>query len=184
MEVLMKCYVCGANAVKIFQRTNMCEQHGRFYQMQRTAKADKKYVPSLFELEKLVPKNMECPDCRTTMNWRDHSNRKSGAVLQHYRDGTIAITCMSCNTKHGLMFGDSYCDLPDGHKFCAKCKIIKPLFDFGKRGKGEGDYPKSHCKSCLLEDQRRWRSANHERYVELNKKHNDKRKKNNGTSTI
>jgi hypothetical protein len=184
MEALMKCYVCGANAVRIFQRTNMCEQHGRFYQMQRTAKADKKYVPSLFELEKLVPKNMECPDCKTMMNWRDHNNRNKGAVLQHYRNGTIAITCMSCNTKHGLMLGDSYCDLPENHKYCNKCKTIKPLFDFGKRGKKEGEYPKSHCKLCSLENQKKWRNINYERYIELNKKHNDKRKKKNEPSTI
>ena len=113
----MKCYVCGSDAIKRHGRNNMCEKHHRFKQMQKTAKGDKKYVPSFFELEKLVPDNMICQDCGIEMHWIDDDKRPSGAVLQHYRDGTLGIVCCSCNTKHGIMVGDSYRDVPAGHVF-------------------------------------------------------------------
>lgn len=174
----MKCYVCGIEAIKRLGRSNLCAEHGRFVQMQKAAKADKKYVPSIYELQSLVPKDMKCRDCGIEMNWIDNTKRSSGAVLQHYRNGTIGITCLSCNTKHGLMHGDSYRDLPLGHKLCRACKMIKPLEMFGKRSAKEGDYPKSKCKSCELDAQKAWRLKNPERYEQLNKANNQKRKLN------
>lgn len=180
----MKCYVCGDDAEKIFGRANMCVKHFRFNQIQRTAKMDKKYVPSIYEIEKLVPPDMVCQDCGDQMNWRDHSKRSKGAVLQHYRDGTLAITCLSCNTKHGLMPGDLYRKTTREEKYCGKCKTVKPLSEFGKRSKDDGDYPKSHCKECCLEQNRKWRSSNPEHYKQLNKKHNQKRKEKHGSSII
>lgn len=172
----MKCYVCGSEAIKRHGRANLCAKHRRFVQMQKTAKQDDKYVPSIFELETLVPADMKCQDCGVEMNWIDGSNRPANAVLQHYRDGSLGITCMSCNTKHGNMPGDSYRDVPAGHKFCGSCKTIKPLNDFGKRSAKEGAYPKTKCKSCELEAQKKWRQSNPERYKQLNKKHNNKKK--------
>jgi hypothetical protein len=163
----------------------MCEKHSRFNQMQHRAKADKKYVPSIYELEKLVPHNMSCPDCQCTMNWIDGDSRSQGAVLQHYRNGSIGICCLSCNTKHGLMDGDSYLDLPDGHKLCRGCQTIKPLAMFSVRRDGrEGKtYPLSRCKICSHENFRKWRTENPDKYKTLNAKHNQKRKeKNNGSS--
>lgn len=172
----MKCYVCGDEAIKRHGRSNLCAQHRRFLQMQRTAKQDKKYVPSIYELQKLVPVDMKCGDCGIEMNWIDGNNRPSNAVLQHYRDETLGITCMSCNTKHGLMPGDSYRDIPNGHKLCTNCKTIKSLDLFGKRSAKEGDYPKTKCKKCELDAQKAWRQNNPERYKELNKRHNDIKK--------
>lgn len=169
----MKCYVCGDEAIKRHGRTNLCMKHRRFVQMQKTAKQDGKYVPSLFELEALVPVDMRCQDCGIEMNWIDGSNRPSNAVLQHYRDGSLGITCMSCNTKHGNMPGDSYRDVPAGHKLCRACKTIKPLGDFGKRSAKEGDYPKSRCKSCERSAYKLWKSNNPEKYKANTKKHND-----------
>lgn len=171
----MKCYVCGEGAIKRHNKSNLCIKHHRFIQMQKTAKHDKKYIPSIYELEGLVPKDMVCQDCGVVMNWID-GDRAEGAVLQHYRNGTLGIVCMSCNTKHGLMPGDSYRDVPKGQKLCRSCKTIKPIEEFGKRGKSEGDYPKSICKSCGLEAQKKWRAKNPERYKQLNKIHNDKKK--------
>lgn len=173
----MKCYVCGDDAIKRHGRANMCAKHRRFIQMQKTAKQDKKYVPSIYEIEKLVPANMVCQDCGVVMNWID-GDRAEGAVLQHYRDGTLGIVCLSCNTKHGLMPGDSYRDVPTGHKLCRCCKTIKPRSEFGKRSASEGAYPKSKCKACDLEAQKKWRANNLERYKQLNKIHNDKKKLN------
>lgn len=172
----MRCYVCGAEAVKRHGRTNLCLKHRRFVQMQRTAKQDGKYVPSLYELESLVPDDMRCKDCGVTMNWADSQSRSSGAVLQHYRNGKLGIVCMSCNTKHGLMPGDSYCDVPPGHKLCGKCKTIKPLEEFGSRGGRESHYPKSKCKACELAAHKLWRQKNPEAYRASNKRNNEKRK--------
>ncbi len=176
----MKCYVCGDEAVKRHGRSNLCLKHRRFIQMQRTAKQYGKYVPSLYELERVVPDDMRCPDCGTVMNWADSGNRSSGAVLQHYREKGIGIVCLACNTKHGLMPGDSYCDVPHGYKLCRSCKTIKPLDEFGKRGKLEGNYPKSKCKSCELEAHKLWRKKNPDAYRASNKRNNDKRKEKHG----
>jgi hypothetical protein len=174
----MKCYVCGEEAIKYLGRSNLCAEHRRFVQMQKTAKQDKKYIPSIYELQRLAPKDMKCGDCGIEMNWIDGSKRSSGAVLQHYRDGTLGITCLSCNTKHGLMHGDSYRDLPKGHKLCRTCKTIKPLNMFGKRSAKEGSYPKTKCKACEFEAQKVWRLKNPEGYKKLIKKHNDIKKLN------
>jgi len=180
----MKCYICGDAAIKRHGRSNMCEKHYRFNQMQRTAKTDKKYVPSIYELEKAVPHNMSCSDCQCTMNWIDGDRRSQGAVLQHYRNGSIGISCLSCNTKHGLMVGDSYRELPVGQKLCGGCQIIKPLAMFSVRDGGKGKtYPLSRCKTCATENYRKWKIANPDKYTALNVKHNQKRKeKNNGSS--
>ena len=110
------------------------------------------------------------------MHWIDNKNRKFGAILQHYRDGTLAITCMSCNTKHGLMPGDSYRDVPVGHKLCRFCKTIKLLSMFNVRRDGKVEYPMSKCKPCNLNAHREWRLKNPEKYKASNKKHNDLRK--------
>lgn len=172
----MTCYICGEESIKRHGRTNMCAKHNRFKQMQKTAKADKKYVPSFNELELHVPTNMKCPLCNVRMHWIDDENRSSGAILQHYRDGSVGITCASCNTKHGNMVGDSYKDLPSDHKLCNACKTIKPLSEFSKRREKSGVYPVSKCKACAHAAHVAWRSANPDRYKALNKKHNDKRK--------
>lgn len=174
----MKCYVCGDAAIKRHNRSNMCEKHFRFYGMQRVAKTDKKYVPSLYELEKLVPKNMTCQDCGVLMHWIDDDNRTSGAVLQHYRDGTLAIVCLSCNTRHGQMVGDSYRDIPKDHKLCPTCKIIKPLSFFAFRKDGKRPYPMSKCKQCNLDAHKEWRAQNPDKYKAANKRNNEKRKLN------
>jgi hypothetical protein len=172
----MKCYICGEDAIKRNGRSNMCAKHGRFMQMQHTAKSDKKYVPSLYEIEKLVPVDMKCQDCSVEMHWIDNDNRSHGAILQHYRDGTLGITCLSCNTKHGLMPGDSYKEVPNGHKLCRSCKTIKPLNMFNIRRDSKVIYPMSKCKECSHKAVILWRLKNPEKYKETNKKHNDLRK--------
>jgi hypothetical protein len=180
----MQCYICGANATNVHNRKNTCEKHRRFLQMQHTAKYDKKYIPFIYELEKLVPKNMECQDCKRIMHWVDDNNRSLGAVLQHYRNKTLAIVCLSCNTKHGMMPGDSYRDVPAGNKMCTKCKTIKPLSMFNPRRDGKIEYPMSKCKACNLSAQQEWRLKNPDKYKALNKKHNVLRKIKGGKSEL
>lgn len=179
----MKCYVCGMDAVKRHGRANRCEKHHRFAQMQKTASVDGKYVPSFYELELLVPADMVCPDCGVGLHWIDDAKRSFGAVLQHYRDGSLGIVCHGCNVRHGNMPGDMYCELPPDHKLCISCKTIKPLFDFGKRRDAKKVYPMSKCKSCMRESFIRWKQNNPDKYKALTDKHNQKRKeKANGTS--
>lgn len=180
----MKCYVCGNNAIKRHGRTNMCEIHSRLKQMQKTAKADGKYVPSFWELESLIPSNMICQDCGVTMHWIDDNNRPFGAVLQHYKDKSLGIVCNSCNIKHGMLPGDMYRDVPNDHKLCTACKTIKPLFKFGIRNDSKKPYPMSKCKSCMYLAHVSWREKNPEKYAALNKKHNDKRKEKPNASSI
>ena len=174
----MHCYICGDSAVKHSGRTNLCAKHRRFIQMQKVAKTDKKYVPSLYELEKITPKNMKCESCGNLMHWINNENRSAGAVLQHYRNNTLGIVCLSCNTKHGLMPGDSYNEIPSGHKLCRTCKTIKPLSMFNPRRDGKVEYPMPKCKACNLQAHREWRKNNPEKYKASNKKHNDLRKTN------
>jgi hypothetical protein len=173
----MNCYICGNFSVKRHGRANRCEKHHRFTQMQRTAKQDQKYVPSIFELEKLVPHDMKCQDCGVVMHWIDDENRSSGAVLQHYRDGSLGIVCHACNVKHGNMPGDSYREVPPNHKLCRSCKTIKPLSMFGIRKDGKVPYPTTKCKSCRHQVLILWRKNNPEKYKLINKKHNDLRGK-------
>ena len=177
-ENFMKCYVCGDQALSFNGRSNLCEKHRRFIQMQKTAKSDKKYVPSLYEIEKIVPKDMSCQDCGISMHWIDNRNRSSGAILQHYRNGTLGIVCLSCNIKHGFMPGDMYRDIPRDNKLCVSCKSIKPLFMFNLRKDGKKPYPLSKCKECCLIAHKKWRLENPEKYKQSNKKHNEKRKLN------
>ena len=177
-ENFMKCYVCGDDAIKRFNINNLCAKHQRFIQMRRTARTDKKYVPSIYEIEKLVPKNMICQDCGIQMHWIDNENRSSGAVLQHYRNGTLGIVCMSCNSKHGVLPGDMYKEIPKDHKLCSSCKTIKPLLMFSVRRDGKKPYPLSKCKSCSLKAHKDWREKNPQKYQEANKRNNDKRKEN------
>lgn len=182
----MKCYICGNFSINRHGRSNRCEKHHRFIQMQKTAKADGKYVPSIYEIEDLVPKDMKCNDCNCLMHWVDDENRSSGAVLQHYRDGSLGIVCLSCNTKHGFMPGDSYKEVPNGSKLCRHCKTIKPLSMFSLRKDGKVPYPVTKCKSCSHDALVKWRKKNPEKYKLINKKHNDLRKEKakNGLSTV
>lgn len=180
----MQCYICGTDATKEHHKKRTCNKHARFLQMQHAAKIDKKYVPSIYELERLSPKDMICQDCGKTMHWIDNENRSDGAVLQHYRNGTLGIVCLSCNTKHGMMPGDSYRDIPKGHKLCRSCKTIKPLDMFYKRKDGEKEYPMTKCKACNIEAHRKWRESNPEKYKASNKKHNDLRNKKGGKNEL
>lgn len=172
----MKCFICGDDSIKRHGRSDKCAKHHRFSQMQKAALSDKKYVPSFYELESFVPANMACPNCGKVMHWIDDANRSSGAVLQHYRDGSLAIVCHSCNVRHGFMPGDMYKNLPDGHKLCVACKTIKHLTNFGVRRDSKKEYPMSKCKLCMKKAYIQWKENNPEKYKALNKKHNTKRK--------
>lgn len=86
----------------------------RMTQMKKCAKKAGKYVPTDEEIKNLPGFDLVCPDCGKEMLVTSRNNpKKRNRVmsLQHYRDGTLALVCISCNSRHGKMKGDSYRDL-------------------------------------------------------------------------
>jgi hypothetical protein len=136
----------------------------RFRQMRTIAKHRGKSVPSMEELEALLPLDMNCPICKRAMNWRSAEGRSTVITLQHDRSGAHRLICHACNTRHAKMAGDSFYALPADHKRCPKCESIKPISEFWKDRSGErwkDTY--AYCKSCSAANTRSWRSKNLER---------------------
>jgi hypothetical protein len=52
------------------------------------------------------------------MNWWLTEGSSTVITLQHDRDGTIRLICKGCNSRHHLHPGDSYYQMPRGHKRC------------------------------------------------------------------
>jgi hypothetical protein len=100
--------------------------------MRRVATRDGKVSPTREHLENIFSwDGMTCRDCGVTMHWlKEEGPRAQQLTLQHYRSGSMGFVCLSCNTRHAAMPGDSYCDLPKDHKRCPKCEQIKPLSEF------------------------------------------------------
>ena len=124
------CSVCALPSTIKQGNQSLCDRHYRFGQMRSGAKRHGKLVPTRNELEAMRGADLICPDCKTKMNWRSKDGTQSVASLQHYRDGSMAIVCRSCNTRHAFMLGDSYREMPKDHKQCPCCKTIKPLTEF------------------------------------------------------
>ena len=51
-------------------------------------------------------------------------------------------------------------------KFCNKCKTLKNIDEFYKRGNGHC----SHCKECMKENNRQWHLKNQEKAKERRNK--------------
>lgn len=161
------CGKTGCSDVAVIRQGHqwLCAKHYRFGQMRTRAKRDGKAVPSHEELHRMPGSNLECPDCRTRMNWRAKDGRSTVASLQHYRDGSMAIVCLSCNTRHAFMLGDEYRGMPKDQKLCPKCRQIKPLTDFGTdRGRTGPMKIKSWCKQCASRSHTEWQRSNREHY--------------------
>jgi hypothetical protein len=156
---------------------HLCDKHYRFGQMRVSAKRNGKEVPSHASLHKMVHDQMLCPDCGTGMNWRLKGGKATVASLQHYRDGRIAIVCLSCNTRHASMDGDSYRDMPKDHKQCPSCKTIKPKTEFFADNSRTGVIRlKSSCKECSTTKVNQWRERNQDEYNALQRAYRAKRK--------
>jgi hypothetical protein len=116
--------------------------------MRKQARANGKVVPALSQLYDLLDKldGMKCPACERPMNWWLTEGSSTVITLQHDRDGTIRLICKGCNSRHHLHPGDSYYQMPRGHKRCPTCETVKPLSEFyfiKTRGQ-----PSSRCRSC------------------------------------
>lgn len=143
----------------------LCPKHYRFGQMRSTAKRRGLVVPEHAELEALVPDKMACPECSAQMNWLAKCGQSTVASLQHYRDGTLALVCRSCNTRHAFAPGDSFRDAPKDHKHCPQCQTFKPFTDFSAdRGRSGSIKLKSWCRACSHAAHTNWRIRNREHY--------------------
>lgn len=158
------CSRCGAVAARKQGHQWLCSRHYRFGQMRARAKRDGKVVPPHEQLESMC--GDECADCGVVMNMLSRqSEQERTASLQHYRDGSMAIVCRSCNTRHAFMPGDTYRDMPKNHKWCQACATAKPLSEFSADNGRSGRMKiKSHCKACSHAAITQWRNANREHY--------------------
>lgn len=172
---LAKCARCDSIAVRHQGHQWLCAMHYRFGQMRATAKKDGKAVPTHDDLAAMVRKT--CPDCGVFMHWTAHGHRAAVATLQHYRDGTLAIVCRSCNTRHASMPGDSYRDMPKDHKRCPSCRQVKHESEFtADNGRSGPLKRKSLCRTCSNAVVTQWKEANRERYNEYQRQYRAKRK--------
>lgn len=138
-------------------RIFLCAAHYRMSSMRARAKRDGKYVPSLGVLETLA-ENMKCDGCGEEMHWLRSDGARLQATLQHDRDGLVRLLCLSCNTRHAQHPGDTFYNVPDGHKLCQGCKEVLPHASFWKdRSRPIG--LKSYCKSCAADRYRKWEKS-------------------------
>ena len=171
------CSVCGDQSVIKQGNQRLCDKHYRFGQMRTRAKRDGKRVPSRSDLENMPGVCLVCPDCGVQMNWRAKDGQATVASLQHYRDGSMAIVCRSCNTRHAFMDGDSYRSMPKDQKQCPCCGSIKPLTEFTLDASRSGQAKrKSKCRECSDKDVKEWKESNRDRYNEYQRQYRAKRK--------
>lgn len=143
----------------------LCARHYRIGQMRQTARRHGKYVPTRAELETLWSSDNKCPDCGQFMAAGGKHNPRLAASLQHYRDGSLAIVCRSCNTRHAAMPGDTYRDMPKDHKWCPHCEQAKPFAAYDADNSRSGVMKlKSWCKECALKAHTEWQRNNRDQY--------------------
>lgn len=158
-----KCMHCDSVAL-VKRGRRLCSRHYRYEQMCDGAKRSQQAIPTYEQLDAMPGTDLVCPDCSVEMGWfKSDKGAARTASLQHYRDGTLAIVCMSCNARHASMPGDQFRDLPKEHKKCPKCSEVKP-FDMFYRDRHRGGVLmlSSYCKTCLKQARTDWRHANAE----------------------
>lgn len=171
------CSVCGATATMKQGNQKLCDKHYRFGQMRSVAKRRNKTIPSRNELDSMPGADLVCPDCGIHMNWRSKDGQATVASLQHYRDGSMALVCRSCNTRHAFMVEDTYREMPKDHKHCPCCKQVKPLSEFTLDASRAGVAKrKSKCRKCADAQVSQWKELNRERYNEYQRQYRAKRK--------
>lgn len=171
------CSRCGEAAVRKQGHQWLCSKHYRFGQMRAKAKASGKSVPSHDELHTMPGSDLTCPDCKRKMNWHSSEGTDSVASLQHYRDGSMAIVCLSCNVRHASMDGDSYTTMDASSKRCPVCGNIKPSTEFTTDNSRGGVLKrKSRCRSCADAAVYKWRENNLGKYNEYQRAYRAKRK--------
>lgn len=159
------CSRCGEESARRQGHQWLCAKHYRFGQMRVLAKRRGKAIPTHEELHGMPGSNLNCPDCGVLMNWLSEDGMATVASLQHYRDGSMAIVCRSCNTRHAYMPEDTYRDMPKDHKWCPKCESTKPFSMFALDNGRSGPMKlKSWCKECSSFAHTKWQRSNREHY--------------------
>ena len=154
----------------------LCAKHYRFGQMRAKAKQAGKAVPSHEWLEGNHPKPLICRCCSRQMNWRQIDGAATVACLQHNRNGTMEIICLSCNTRHGQMKGDEFYDLPQDSKQCPGCSQVKPFSDFYTDKSGRWENRKSTCRPCSNSNHAEWINSNRTKFNETKRAYYHARK--------
>lgn len=144
-------------------RINLCGVHYRLSSMRARARRDGKRVPSWRELVSLIPTPFVCAGCNRAMNWLRDYGASTQVTLQHDRSGAVRMLCLGCNTRHAHHPEDTFYDIPEGHKRCARCDTVKPVDDFS-RDRSRPCGRKGHCKKCSHEQHTKWRLENREHY--------------------
>ncbi|HXE08991.1 MAG TPA: hypothetical protein VN612_13910 [Acidobacteriaceae bacterium] len=171
---------CDAPSVRKQGRQYLCAKHYRFGQMRVRAKRDGKVVPAAEQMENLlswVP-DLVCGECHRQMNWLAEDGTDTVLTLQHYRSGSMAFICLSCNSRHASMPGDTFCSMPALHKRCPQCEQIKPFSGFARDNGRTGPIKlKSWCKACSSTAHTNWQRNNRDHY---NAKQRENRASRNG----
>ena len=158
MEIEL-CKYSGCNLIGTFtnhkDRTNdkYCAKHFRFTRMIRAARGRNKYVPTFHELEVLLENlvNFQCPSCQKQMKFTVYESGMPDIVsLQHNRDGSISLICLSCNSRHQHYPNDSFYFRDKNMKRCSKCKTEKMLNQFHKSNNTVNILKlQTYCKDCI-----------------------------------
>ena len=155
MSKLAKCAQCSNDAHIIQGSGGLCVIHYRIANMRTVARRAGKTVPTRQEIEALVPADMVCPFCDRAMNWLRKDGISTQATLQHDRSGGHRVICMGCNARHAVHPGDSFYEIPGGHKLCPACNQVLPKERFNRastRPVGVSTY----CRPCYGLVRKKW----------------------------
>ena|SRR6185295_4705760 len=172
---MKKCSRCEQLSVIKQGHQWLCPKHYRFGQMRANAKRNGKLVPSHEWLESSVPAKMICVHCRRKMNWRSRDGHSTTICLQHNRDGSLALICIACNTRHGTRSRDDFYKIPRSHKWCPDCKKSLPLSSFCTDNSGRWKNKKSICRKCSTKRHAKWVSKNRAALNEKRRKYYHRR---------
>lgn len=139
-------------------RIFLCAMHYRISSMRSRARRDGKAVPTHDEIEALA-QDMICIGCGCQMNWLRKQGASTQATLQHDRGGSMRLLCLGCNTRHAAHPGDSFYQVPAGHKRCPDCNCNLPHRAFAK----DASRPiglKSYCRPCSAKRYQKWSKNN------------------------
>lgn len=145
--------------------------------MINSAKTNNKLVPTQDDLEKMFNEKMVCKDCNIDMVWTRKESQSRVITLQHYRNGSLGLVCMSCNSRHGAMKDDSFLLMPKDFKYCPCCKIEKHsnYFEYYNLPNGK-QKRRSFCIECARENYKIWARENKEKHAKRIREYRLKRK--------
>lgn len=148
-EELAQCSKCDQPPAVKSKFIRLCVKHYKFKVMRNNAQQNEKVVPSHGHLEKMVSESnrLLCSHCEKKMVWTRKESTKRVVTLQHDRDGTMRLLCMSCNIRHSNCPDDSFYTIPPDKKLCFGCKSILYKTEFSKDKRCSIGLA-SYCKKC------------------------------------